>query len=122
MVILLKFDFEYLPAPCHPSVVPDSKVHNFIDDYINSTLETKDERKQRSTVGESALKPLRSEKSKHVKLKSDEHRILELCDGEHTIDDIVDAIYEKYDAPRDVIEADVRETLKRMSDFKVIKM
>ncbi|HDM36534.1 MAG TPA: PqqD family protein [Candidatus Syntrophoarchaeum butanivorans] len=48
--------------------------------------------------------------------------IATLCDGEHTIDDIVDAIYEKYDAPRDVIEADVRETLKRMSDFKVIKM
>ncbi|MCW7076976.1 MAG: PqqD family protein [Candidatus Syntropharchaeales archaeon] len=49
-------------------------------------------------------------------------RIAMLCDGNNTVEDIVDKIYAEYDAPRDVIEADVQKTLKRMLDFKIIKM
>jgi hypothetical protein len=48
--------------------------------------------------------------------------IASLCDGKNTTDDIVDKIYADYDASRDVIEADVQKTLKRLLDFKVIKM
>jgi len=48
--------------------------------------------------------------------------IVRLCDGKHTVDNIVDAIYTSYDAQRSVIEADVLQTLAKMSEMKVVEM
>ncbi|VUT27486.1 MAG: Coenzyme PQQ synthesis protein D [Candidatus Syntrophoarchaeum sp. GoM_oil] len=47
--------------------------------------------------------------------------IARLCDGEHSEEQITDEIYAKYDAPRDVIETDLREALKRMKELKILK-
>ncbi|OFV68107.1 MAG: coenzyme PQQ biosynthesis protein D [Candidatus Syntrophoarchaeum caldarius] len=48
--------------------------------------------------------------------------IVRLCDGKHTVDEIVDEIYANYDAQRSVIEKDVNQILKKMSEMKIIEM
>lgn len=41
-------------------------------------------------------------------------RVWELCDGEHTVNDIVARIAAEYDAPVDVIESDVNRLLEEL--------
>jgi hypothetical protein len=48
--------------------------------------------------------------------------IATLCDGNHTVDEIVEDLYTKYDAPRDVIDMDVNEILKKMSKARLLEM
>lgn len=40
------------------------------------------------------------------------HRVWELCDGNHTVPDMVSRISEEYDAPLEAIEADVLALLE----------
>lgn len=42
--------------------------------------------------------------------------VLELCDGEKTIDDLTAALSEKYNAPEDTIRADIMEMLQDLAD------
>ncbi|HEX58562.1 MAG TPA: PqqD family protein [Methanomicrobia archaeon] len=47
--------------------------------------------------------------------------IVRLCDGEHTIKDIEDAICAEYDVDRETIRRDLAEFLKKMEEFRMIK-
>jgi hypothetical protein len=47
-------------------------------------------------------------------------RIWELCDGSRTVDDIVTVICDEYDAPRDVIAADVHELLDGLAGQQLL--
>ena len=47
--------------------------------------------------------------------------IFELLKKEQTEDSIVKAMCEKYDAPEDVIRADVRETLKKLDELGILE-
>ena len=42
-------------------------------------------------------------------------RIWELCDGEHTLDEIADELAGEYDAPAETIRADARELLDELA-------
>jgi methyltransferase-like protein len=46
--------------------------------------------------------------------------IIKLCDGEHTKEDIIDALYEDYDAERSKIEEDIEEFFKKMGEYKLL--
>ena len=46
--------------------------------------------------------------------------VLQLIDGSRTLDQIVDALAHRFDAPRDVIASDVREMLLDLIDRKVV--
>ena len=47
--------------------------------------------------------------------------ILQLVDGERTVDTIIDELARRYDAPRDVIAADVVKMLQDLVDKKVLR-
>ena len=46
--------------------------------------------------------------------------ILKRCDGAATADELIDALSEEYDAPRDAIEADVIAFLQEWADRRLI--
>ncbi len=46
--------------------------------------------------------------------------ILKRCDGAATADEVIDALSEEYDAPRDAIEADVIAFLQEWADRRLI--
>ena len=48
-------------------------------------------------------------------------RIWELCDGNHTLDQIVDSLAEIYDAPRTKIDDDAREFLALLEQHGLIE-
>jgi pyrroloquinoline quinone biosynthesis protein D len=47
--------------------------------------------------------------------------VLQLCDGERTVEDIVEALAKEYSAPADVIRADVLDLLQGLADKGYIK-
>jgi pyrroloquinoline quinone biosynthesis protein D len=47
--------------------------------------------------------------------------ILQLIDGERTIDGIIDELVRRYEAPRDVIAGDVIKMLQDLVDKKVLR-
>jgi pyrroloquinoline quinone biosynthesis protein D len=47
-------------------------------------------------------------------------RVLKLCDGVATVGEIIDALASEFQAPRDVIEADVLEMLRDLSDKGIV--
>jgi pyrroloquinoline quinone biosynthesis protein D len=47
--------------------------------------------------------------------------ILQLVDGERTVDTIIDELARRYEAPRDVIAADVVKMLQDLVDKKVLR-
>lgn len=47
--------------------------------------------------------------------------IVKMCDGEHTVKDIEDAICAEYDVDRETLKKDVAEFLKKMKEFRMIK-
>ena len=47
--------------------------------------------------------------------------ILQLIDGERTVDGIIDELVRRYDAPRDVIAGDVVKMLQDLVDKKVLR-
>jgi Coenzyme PQQ synthesis protein D (PqqD) len=47
-------------------------------------------------------------------------RVWELCDGTRNCSDLVAVIGQEYDAPREVIEADVTDLVQRMLERKLI--
>jgi hypothetical protein len=49
-------------------------------------------------------------------------RIWELCDGARSVDEIVGALAEEFDAPEATIRADAREFIDRLADAKLISI
>src|SRR5579862_8152061 len=47
-------------------------------------------------------------------------RIWELCDGTHTVAQVVDALATEFDAPRDLLANDVVELLEHLQNEKLI--
>lgn len=47
-------------------------------------------------------------------------RIWELCDGSHTVMQVVDALASEFDAPRDLLTNDVVELLEQLQSGKLI--
>ncbi len=47
-------------------------------------------------------------------------RVWELCDGQHSVAQIVEIIAEEYDAPRNVIESDVQELLGGLANERLL--
>jgi pyrroloquinoline quinone biosynthesis protein D len=47
--------------------------------------------------------------------------ILQLIDGKHTVDAVIDELAGRYDAPRDVIAGDVVKMLQDLVDKKVLR-
>jgi pyrroloquinoline quinone biosynthesis protein D len=47
--------------------------------------------------------------------------VLKLCDGQRTVEDIVQALAKEYSAPADVIRADVIELLQGLADKGYVK-
>lgn len=47
-------------------------------------------------------------------------RVWELCDGRQSVSDIITTVGEEYDAPHEVIEADVLELLGSLADEKLV--
>jgi pyrroloquinoline quinone biosynthesis protein D len=47
--------------------------------------------------------------------------VLQLCDGQRTVEEIAAKLAEEYSAPADVIEADVLELLQDLADKGYIK-
>jgi pyrroloquinoline quinone biosynthesis protein D len=47
--------------------------------------------------------------------------ILQLIDGERTVDGVIDELVRRYDAPRDVIAADIVKMLQDLVDKKVLR-
>ena len=47
--------------------------------------------------------------------------ILQLIDGERTVDSVIDELVRRYDAPRDVIAGDVVKMLQDLVDKKVLR-
>jgi pyrroloquinoline quinone biosynthesis protein D len=48
--------------------------------------------------------------------------ILQLVDGDRTVDSVVDELVRRYDAPRDVIAGDVVKMLQDLVDKKVLRV
>jgi coenzyme PQQ biosynthesis protein PqqD len=46
-------------------------------------------------------------------------RIWELCDGTHSIEQVIDALAQEYDAPKDVLAEDVLEFIERFQNDKL---
>lgn len=49
-------------------------------------------------------------------------RILELCDGDRTVDAIIEHLATAYAAPREQIETDVKEMLRDLADKRVLDL
>jgi pyrroloquinoline quinone biosynthesis protein D len=49
-------------------------------------------------------------------------RVLELCDGARTVDEIVDELAAAFAAPREVIETDVKKMLGDLADKRVLDL
>ncbi|WP_020178243.1 pyrroloquinoline quinone biosynthesis peptide chaperone PqqD [Methylopila sp. M107] len=49
-------------------------------------------------------------------------KVLELCDGERTVDGIVDELAAAFAAPREVIETDVKKMLRDLADKRVLDL
>jgi hypothetical protein len=47
-------------------------------------------------------------------------RVWELCDGSHTVEEIVDDVCSGYDAPREVIDADVRGLIGELAGERLL--
>lgn len=47
--------------------------------------------------------------------------IFELLKGEQTLESIVNALEEKYDAPRDVLEADAQEFINQLESYGILE-
>jgi pyrroloquinoline quinone biosynthesis protein D len=43
-------------------------------------------------------------------------RVWDLCDGTRSVEQLVDAIFAEFDAPREVIDADVRELIGQLAE------
>jgi hypothetical protein len=67
-----------------------------------------------SRAGDSALL-LDPDSGNYFSLTDVGARIWELCDGRHTLDEIVEALAAEYDAPLEVIEADMRELVDELT-------
>ncbi|MFC3692998.1 pyrroloquinoline quinone biosynthesis peptide chaperone PqqD [Chenggangzhangella methanolivorans] len=48
--------------------------------------------------------------------------VLELCDGARTVGTIVDELAQKYAAPREQIETDVKKMLRDLADKRVLDL
>ena len=48
--------------------------------------------------------------------------ILQMVDGERTVDSIIDELVRRYEAPRDVIAGDVVKMLRDLLDKKVLRL
>jgi len=48
--------------------------------------------------------------------------ILQMVDGERTVDNIIDDLARRYEAPRDVIAGDVVKMLRDLLDKKVLRL
>ncbi len=48
------------------------------------------------------------------------NRVWELCDGTHSVGDIVAIIHQEYDAPADTIETDIIELLQDLANEKLV--
>lgn len=48
--------------------------------------------------------------------------VLKLCDGERSVDGIVDALAAAFAAPREVIETDVKKMLGDLADKRVLDL
>jgi len=48
--------------------------------------------------------------------------VLELCDGARTVDGIVDDLAQRYAAPREQIETDVKKMLRDLADKRVLDL
>jgi len=47
-------------------------------------------------------------------------RVWDLCDGTRSVEQLVDAIFAEYDAPREVIDADVRELVGQLAEERLL--
>jgi methyltransferase-like protein len=47
--------------------------------------------------------------------------ILEQCDGEHSTDDILRALEQRYDAPRAQLETDLASTLRELAARQLLR-
>ncbi len=47
-------------------------------------------------------------------------RVWELCDGERSLEDILDLLGEEFDAPAEVIEKDVRDLLEELASDRLV--
>jgi pyrroloquinoline quinone biosynthesis protein D len=47
-------------------------------------------------------------------------RVWALCDGTRSVEQLVDAIFSEYDAPRDVIDSDVRELISELAGERLL--
>jgi len=48
--------------------------------------------------------------------------ILQLIDGKRAVDDVIDELAGRYDAPRDIIAGDVMKMLQDLVDKKVLRL
>ncbi|MHA1410632.1 MAG: hypothetical protein ACTSQY_10070 [Candidatus Odinarchaeia archaeon] len=80
-------------------------ISNFLEIYITNMPVIKDdeiikEKESKETdTGEDAnshLKPIKTKRAEVVKLKQEEHEIISLCDGEHTIKEISEKLNKPY--------------------------
>jgi hypothetical protein len=67
-----------------------------------------------SGAGDSALL-LDPDSGNYFSLSDVGARFWELCDGQHTLDEIVDELSEEYDATPEVIRADLRELVDELT-------
>jgi len=44
------------------------------------------------------------------------------CDGKHSLEDIVDSLFDQFEANRDQIEEDVKKTLLQFQELGLIKL
>ena len=44
------------------------------------------------------------------------------CDGKHSVEDIVDSLFDQFEASRDQIEEDVKKTLLQFQELGLIKL
>jgi hypothetical protein len=47
-------------------------------------------------------------------------QVWELCDGSHSVEEIIDEVCSGYDAPRAVIDADVRSLISELADERLL--
>lgn len=86
-------------------------------------MEIKAELVLREIAGDYALIPVGESVREHnglFSLTETGARIWELLPQAETAEDIVDALAEEYDAPRETIQADVAEFLDQLRAFNVI--
>jgi pyrroloquinoline quinone biosynthesis protein D len=48
--------------------------------------------------------------------------IWEICDGEHSVDQLIEHLLATYDAPRETISADVRACIRELANVELVKL